>query len=112
MKKRFIQLGLFFATTVVFAQDIPQSQVASVVVNQFNIDFPKAKDVEWEFKNNVYNVDFEQGWSKDFEAWYSVDGNQIRVEEELSKHELPKTISASIETKFPSYRIDDVEKIT
>ena len=46
MKKRFIQLGLFFATTVVFAQDIPQSQVASVVVNQFNIDFPKAK-VEW-----------------------------------------------------------------
>ena len=114
MKKQILILCI--ATAIVSnlqAQDIPQSQVPSVVANQFSIDFPKAKDVEWELKNDVYNVDFEQGWSKDFEAWYSANGTLIRLEEELlSKSELPKAVITSIEEKFPTYRIDDVTKIT
>ena len=111
MKKQILSLGLLISASALFAQDIPQNQVPSVVVNQFNTDFPKAKDVDWELKNNVYNVDFEQGW-KDIEVWYSAEGKQIKVEEEITKSKLPKTVVATIGKDYPSFKIDDVEKIT
>ncbi|PVX49298.1 putative PepSY-like beta-lactamase-inhibitor [Balneicella halophila] len=112
MKTYFLSIGLSLFTSALFAQDLPQSQVPSVVVNQFNNDFPKAKDVDWELKNNVYNVEFEQGWDKDFEAWYSADGKQIKLEEDLTKRELPKAVIATIEKEYPSFKLDDIEKIT
>lgn len=113
MKVQILSVGiLLMSGGTLLAQDIPQNQVPSIVVNQFNTDFLKAKDVDWELKNNIYNVDFEQGWGKDFEAWYSADGKQIKVEEELTKSELPKTVIATIEKEYPSFKLDDIEKIT
>lgn len=112
MKKRILSIGLSLLACVSFAQDIPASQVPSVVLKQFNIDFPKAKDIDWELENNTYIVEFEQGWSKDFEVWYSSNGEKIRIEEEIVKSELPKAIVLAIQTNYPSYRIDDIEKIT
>ena len=105
-------MGLLFTGTALFAQDIPASQVPSIVINQFNIDFPKAKDVEWELESNGYKVDFEQGWNKDFEAWYSAAGDQIKLKEELSKNNLPKAVSSTLKSTYPSYHIDDAERIT
>lgn len=113
MKKQILSIAiLLMSGSALLAQDIPQNQVPSIVVNQFNTDFPKAKDVDWELKNNIYNVDFEQGWGKDFEAWYSADGKQIKVEEELTKGELPKKVIATLEKEYPSFKLDDIEKIT
>lgn len=112
MKKQILSLGMLLFSGALFAQDIPTNQVPSVVINQFNSDFPKAKDVDWELKNNVYNVDFEQGWNKDFEVWYAADGKQLKVEEEIAKGELPKVVINTIKKNYPSHRIDNVEKIT
>lgn len=112
MKKRMLIIGLILSAGVLVAQDIPTSQVPSVVLKQFNIDFPKAKDIDWELENDTYIVEFEQGWSKDFEVWYSSNGEKIRIEEEIMKNELPKAIISAIQTNYPSYRIDDIEKIT
>jgi len=104
---------LLFTSSVLYAQDIPKNQVPSVVLNQFNIDFPKAKDIDWEMEGNIYHVDFELGWDQDVEAWYESNGKLIRLEEELSrKSELPQAVIATIEKNFQSYEIDDVEKIT
>lgn len=110
MKMQF--LGLIFAAGSLSAQDIPQNQVPSVVVNQFNVDFPKAKDVEWKLENNIYNVDFEQGTNRDFEAWYSAKGTQIKLEEKIAKRNLPKAVSSAIQKNYPSYKIDEIEKVT
>ena len=112
MKKQFLSISLLFAVGLLYAQDIPAGEVPSVVINQFHIDFPKAKDIEWELKNDTYEVEFEQGWGKDFEAWYTADGKQIKVEEETTKSELPKAVVAAIQKSYPSYKIDDIEKIT
>lgn len=103
---------LFFTSTALFAQDIPSSQVPSVVLNQFNIDFPKAQDVDWKLENNDYNVDFEFNQGQDFEAWYSNSGKLLRLEEEISKSELPQAVVTAIKNKYSAYKIDDVEKIT
>jgi hypothetical protein len=112
--KKYVLLfiHLVFGSIAVFAQDIAASQVPSVVINQFNTDFPKAKDVEWEQKSNGYKVDFERGWNKDFKVWYAADGKQLKSVEDLTKNELPKSILTAINKDYKNYHIDDAEKIT
>ncbi|WP_240623407.1 PepSY-like domain-containing protein [Brumimicrobium aurantiacum] len=113
MKTKAIQLvaALLIGTGTLFAQDIPQNQVPSVVVNNFKKEFPKAVDIEWEMKGEQYNVEFEIGWSKDFEAWFSADGTIIRYTEEISQSELPSDVKSAITKNYPGYSIDDVEKL-
>ncbi len=106
--------ALLLAGSITIAQgkDIPASQVPSVIVNQFNADFPKASDIDWEVKDNVYKVDFQIGWFKDIEAWYSAQGTQVKVNEELSKKELPKAIITALEKNYKLYKIEEIDKIT
>lgn len=113
MKTRVIQIiaVLMMGTGTLFGQDIPESQVPSVVINNFKKEFPKAEDIEWELKRGEYNVEFEIGWTKDYEAWFSADGKLLRYTEDISERELPKKVSEAVKSKFPDYRIDDVEKI-
>lgn len=104
-------LGLF--TNVAFAQDIPQSQVPSVVVNSFQKEFPKAYDVEWELDGENYKVEFETGvLGTDHDVWYDKTGKSIRHIEEISKSDLPQKILAKINNDFSGYRMDDLERIT
>ena len=80
MKKKAIQLlvVIMMTTGTIIAQDMRQSDVPSVVVNNFKKEFPKAKDVEWEMKGDVYNVEFEIGLFTDYKAWYEASGKIIK----------------------------------
>lgn len=113
MKTKAIQLmvGFFLGTGIIFAQDIPESQVPSVIVNKFKAEFPKAKDVEWELKGEEYNVEFEIGWFSDYEAWFSTSGQLLRYKQEISRRDLPIAIKDAIKNQYSGYHIDDVEKI-
>lgn len=113
MKTRTIKLiaVFIFGAGTVFAQDIPQSEVPSVVLNIFKKEFPKASDIEWEKKGEQYNVEFEIEWYKDYEAWFSADGKMVRYTEEISDSDLPKAVKDAIKKLYPDYRIDDVKKI-
>lgn len=115
MKKYIIALisTLGFSVNTVFAQDIPSTQVPSVVLNSFQKQFPKAFDIEWEMDGNLYKVEFETGIpKKDHEIWYDSLGRQIRHREEISKSDLPKSVVERINKDFFSYRIDEIKKIT
>lgn len=113
MKKQILIFGtaLIIASTLQ-AQDIPQYQVPSVIVNEFNKQFPKVTDVEWEMDGNYYRVDFEKGWNIDHEVWYSSEGKIIKHKEDISKSELPKAVNNKLKTDFKGYGIDDLERIT
>jgi hypothetical protein len=101
-----------FAQTV-FGQDIPQSQVPSVIVNNFQQAFPKAYDVDWEMDGEYYKVEFETGLlGSDHDVWYDKAGKLIRHKEEISKSELPQKVLDKIKSEFGAYRVDDVKKIT
>lgn len=112
MKKKTIQLLviILMATGTIIAQDIRQSDVPSVVVNNFKKEFPKAKDVEWEMKGDVYNVEFEIGIFTDYEAWFDTSGNLIKYTQEIPNRELPKAIKDAVKKQFDGYRVDDVKK--
>lgn len=115
MKKVFF-IGLFalasFANTL-FAQEIPQSQVPSLIVNNFQQTFSKAFDVEWELDGALYKVEFETGLlGTDHKAWYDKTGKLVRHKQEISKSDLPKKVLGKINSDFSSYRVDDVKKIS
>lgn len=113
MKKQFLVFGT--ALSIAFttqAQDIPQSQVPSVIVNEFNKQFPKATDVEWEMDGSLYDVEFEIGWNIDHEVWYNAEGKMVKHKEDISKSELPKAVIDKIKADFKGYSIDDLERIS
>lgn len=103
-----VTLGIFNFSN---AQEVPQSQIPSVIVNQFNSQFPKATDVEWEIQGTTYNVEFETGSNIDHEIWYTLEGKLLKHKEEISVIELPKTVNNRIKTDFKGYTIDDLEQI-
>ena len=107
-----IAFGLLLAHGTGLAQNIPQSQVPSLVLNNFKQSFPRAYDVEWEIKNNEYRVEFETKGSKDHEVWYDNSGKLLKHKEDIAKRKLPAAIQATIKTDFSGYRVDGVKKIT
>lgn len=112
MKKQILTFATLSIFGISMAQDIPASQVPSVILNQFNKNFSKATDVDWEIKGNLYNVDFETGWNIDHEIWYNSEGKIIKHKEDISTKELPKAVRNKIKTDFIGYTIADLERIT
>lgn len=113
MKKQILIFGAVISiVSTLQAQDIPQSQVPSVILNEFNKQFPKATDLEWEMDGNLYNADFEISWNIDHEVWYNAEGKMVKHKEDISKSELPKAVNNRIQEDFSGYSIDDLERIT
>jgi uncharacterized membrane protein YkoI len=112
MKKIFLMCALGI-TTVTVAQEIPQSHVPSLIVNNFHKAFPKAYEVSWELKGELYKVEFESGWlSNDHDIWYDITGKMILHKEEISQNHLPQKVLTNIHKSFSGYSIKDIERIT
>ena len=112
MKKQILIFGATLAmVATVQSQDIPQSQLPSVVVNVFNKQFPKVTDLEWEMEGSLYNADFETGWNIDHEVWYTKEGKMVKHKEDISVIDLPKAVSQKIATDFKGYSLHDLERI-
>lgn len=112
MKKQILTLAALSISIFSNAQDISQSQVPSVILNQFKSQFLKATDVEWEMKGDLYVVDFEIGWSNDHEVWFNTDGKMVKHKEDISEKELPKAVKIRIKSDFNGRRIDDLVRIS
>ena len=95
-----------------FSQDISSHKVPQAIMHHFQKTYPKAYDVEWEMDGNLYKVEFELGLLEvEHEIWYTEDGTIVRHKEELDKSSTPKSIQSFISENYPSYHIDDVDKI-
>lgn len=113
MKKKILIIAAVIGITFTSqAQDILQSQIPAVILNQFNSQFPKATDVEWEMDGSNYTVEFELNWNIDHEVWYNTEGKIVKHKEDISSSDLPKVVNERIQTDFSGYSIDDVERIT
>lgn len=114
MKKQLLLMtliGSFFMNSSL-GQKIYKSQVPSVILNQFQQNFPKAKQVEWEKKPGYYEVEFEIGMKdRDHEIWYDSTGKVLYHKEEIAKGDLPAPVINTLKKDFKSYRIKDVKRI-
>lgn len=115
MKKIILITSFAFTcfANATFGQDVPQSQVPSLVVNNFQQSFPKAFDVEWELNGVNYKVEFETGLVRtDHEMWYDKTGKLLRHKEEISQSDLPQKVVTKINSEFSGYSVDDMKRIT
>lgn len=94
------------------AQNVAPGNVPAIVVNTFQQQFPKAADIEWEKKGNLYEVEFETGLSgKDHKMLIDSSGKISYHKVDISESELPDAIKKTITAQFSGYAIDDPEKI-
>lgn len=115
MKRSFLVslFAIILFANAALGQEIPQSQVPSLIINNFQKSFSKVFDVEWELDGENYKVEFETSlFGPDHNVWYDKTGKQIRHKEEITKNDLPQKVLATISTTFNGFRIDDVKKIT
>ena len=112
MKKQLLIIGAFSSIGFTQAQDIAQSQVPSIILNQFNAEFAKASDIEWEKEGEFFSVEFETGWNVDHEIWYNAKGEMVKHKEGISSKELPKAVKDKLKADFNKLSIDDLEQIS
>lgn len=114
MKKLLFGLCvLSLAHLPVSAQRVQPRGVLAVVLNAFQQQFPKARQVEWEKKRDGnYEVEFDIGlFSRDHQAIISPEGKVLRHEEELAPYSLPDAVKQRIKAEFDGYRVDDAKKV-
>lgn len=110
MKTLITTIFILSAIVAVRAQDIPQSQVPSVVVNALQSKFAAAKDVGWKLKGDEYKGEFKIG-TRGHDVWIDKSGVIRKYKEDFPKSELPAPIKQQIEKEFSAYKIDDVDKV-
>lgn len=110
MKTAVMVAALLGLITVCCAQDIPQNDVPSVVLNSFKTSFPQAQDVEWEMNGDLYNIEFEIN-KVDHEAWIDKNGRLVKHKTELKPGELPANVRNAVAAKYKNMVIDDADKI-
>ncbi|WP_432411728.1 PepSY-like domain-containing protein [Rasiella sp. SM2506] len=96
------------ATAAVSAQDVKTNQVPANLNNNFAQAYPNATNVEWEMEEMNYKVEFDLG-KMDHEVWYSKTGSIVKTEFEILKTDVPAAVAATVQSKYPKYKIDEIE---
>ncbi|MDR0574750.1 MAG: hypothetical protein LBG96_12095 [Tannerella sp.] len=87
--------------------DVLASNVPSGIIANFNTLFPNARDIDWDYVSNVYNVDFEIG-GIDYEAWYVSDGTLLMYTQEIRYNTVSTAVQNAVSSKYSEYMIDEV----
>jgi|GEM_PF-603893 len=88
------------------SRDIHSSNVPSAVTTAFKKEFKTAKDVEWEYLDNVYNVEFEVS-KVDYEAWYVNNGFRLMYMKEILNSSVKAVVKNAIKKQYPDYKVED-----
>jgi len=79
------------------------------IISKFKSDFPKATDIDWEIGADVYEVEFEIGFT-DYEAYYDKNAELLSYTCEYPQKELPALVVNAVIAKYPDYNFEDVKK--
>lgn len=115
MKKLVFNLCVFFLAGVpVMAQNASVHRVPAVVINAFQQQFPKARQVEWDRKQDgTYEAEFNVGLiGRDQTAVISPEGKVLVHEEEIASSSLPEAVKNQIKVQFGGYRTEEAKKIS
>ncbi|WP_101688879.1 hypothetical protein [Dysgonomonas massiliensis] len=79
------------------------------LVSKFNLDFPNAKDIDWEAVADIYEVEFEIG-RVDYKAFYK-GTDLLMYTRDIQVSELPAVVKNTAISKYPDYDFEDIEEI-
>ena len=100
---------MLLATTVFGCDDdIPISEIPSVVENTFESHFPNAMNVEWENHGDDFEVDFEMG-KIDYSARIDQAGTMLDYKYEIGRDALPSSVITLLEAEYSKKTWEDPE---
>ncbi|HET8754228.1 MAG TPA: PepSY-like domain-containing protein [Salinimicrobium sp.] len=110
--KRLQAILVFIPILLVSCEDddSPHDKIPSIIVNEFKLTFPEAKDTDWNHKPKGYEVDFEKD-KLDLTAFFTSKGEIKKIKYEISENDLPQEVKTSISQTFQNKNIDDPERI-
>jgi hypothetical protein len=109
VKKSLLFLAFLLNVLVAAAQPIKQKHLPSIVINAFQLKFPKATEDQWELERGFYKVEFILDGTI-HEAWLDYMGRMERQKYGITVEQLPKAVRASLQKIFNGYRADNVER--
>lgn len=89
------------------SQDIPESEIPSVVRNALALEFTSATEVEWDKNGSFYEVEFEID-NIDHKALIGENGTLVKYHKELLFEELPEGLKSSLKADTEITKIDEV----
>lgn len=110
LKRILIFLAFLFVAAVIDAQPVKQKNVPSLIVNAFQLKFPKVTDPKWELEKGMYKAEFELD-NIDHEVWLNYSGKWIKHKQDFEEKDLPKGVKATIEKSFAGFEVHNVELI-
>ena len=107
MKKILLTAAYLFFAIISYAVSVPQ-----IVKDQFAKKFSEAKDVKWSKENkSEYEAEFNMNGKK-YSANYSIKGEWMETEEQISTIELPEAVTAAVKKSHPKSELVDADRIT
>ena len=104
-------LGLIFISFSCQEEDDHAfTEVPSLVASTFQLQFPEAKELEWQLKNNLYEVEFEVS-KIEYKALFNQKGKLIKYKYDENFKSLPKNLQKILLENFDLKDIDDIETI-
>lgn len=91
-------------------REIDATEVPKDLRMSFLNEHPAAMNVEWEFDDACYEVEFEEN-DVDKEIKYNVNGKVIEYHSEISSDELPKQAQTYIAENYTRAEIEEVDEV-
>lgn len=105
MKNHLFVICLF-SSSFLIAQKAPSTQIQNTLVQLYH----DATDVDWEFEDGKWEAEFDID-HQEFEVRFDQDDQWLETAQELKCRDLPAQIKEKVRSDYPSYRLDDVERI-
>lgn len=111
MKKILVTIFTAITAFALYAKDLTESQVPTAVKNAINKKYGQTTKIDWDKKGVFYQAEFKID-RREHEVLLDEKGNIVKIYEDVSIDELPAKAIQSIKSKYPEYKISDVEKMT
>ncbi|MCB2219318.1 MAG: PepSY-like domain-containing protein [Bacteroidetes bacterium] len=92
------------------AVDEEIGDIPAVVKNNFQSQYTKSTEVEWEAEGDYYEAEFLEN-GKEMSAVYDTQGNLIETETEIEMDALPADIFTYISETHPNAELEEAESI-
>ena len=111
MKKIFVTLFAFLTVGIAASIANETPNVDPKILSAFQKEFSFAKDVKWEVKGDVVQVNFSLN-DHGFIAWYNSDAELISTARNLLYMQLPLSVIRSLEKDYADASLSGIVEIT
>ena len=111
MKKAFVTLFAFLAIGITVSMAMERTDVDPKILSAFQKEFSFAKNVKWEVKGDLTQVNFllnDQG----VVAWYNSDAELVGTARNILYNQLPISVIRSLEKNYADAALCGIVEIT